>query len=411
MLLALRIRDFRLFWFGLNAQIVGQQMTQFTLGWLAYEITGSPLRLGAVNIAGAIPRVVFTLFGGVLADRLDQRKLIASAQGVSAAVIVALGTLTLVGAIEFWHLMVASFFIGVSQSIDEPSRTSLYPSLLPDRSYISSAVPLISMAWSSTRVIAPAIAGFLVAAAGADTTFFISAAGAATMVAMMRLIKPRSSDRRASGNVLKNLLEGVQYVRKNEVFSRIVGAGFVHGGFGMGYVFMLPVFAKDVFEVDARGLGILTASAGIGSFVGLFTFNWLHGRMRPSTVIVWGLTLFSVSLIVFSLSPWFWLALPMMALTGAAHIYFQTTSQVVLLSLVDDQYRGRVMSLYGMLWSFLLVGGAALNAAAEFVTPEWALTSGCVVVLLYTWLVVARSRALQGVTLVKKDEQASAAGS
>ena len=138
---ALVHRDFRLFWVGLMAQVTGQQMTIVTLGWLAYYLTESPLALGIINLLSAAPRLVINLLGGVLADRVDPRALIAGAQTISALVLIALGVLAITNNATIWHLGVAAFILGLVQSFDEPSRASLFPRLLPDRSFIPSAVP------------------------------------------------------------------------------------------------------------------------------------------------------------------------------------------------------------------------------------------------------------------------------
>ncbi len=403
---ALRFRDFRLFWIGLTSQIIGQQMFQFTVGWLAFELTGSPAALGVINLIGFVPRVTLTLFGGVFADRWDQRRLIMISQAISAASIVTVATLAVTDRIEVWHLAASAFVLGISQSIDEPSRTAFFPRLLPDRSHISSAVPLISMAWSTTRILAPSIAGFVIAAGGASTSFFISAAGAATMVTVLRMVRPTPGQPVSRGNLLRDLADGIQYVRHHPVFSKVVMAAFVHATFMTGYVFMLPVFAKDVLDLDSRGLGLLTASAGVGSFIGLGTFNFVRGKLNPGGVIVMGLTLFSVSLLAFSISNWFWLSVILLALTGAAHIYFQTSASIILLTLVEEQYRGRVMAVYGILWSLLLLSGTLLNIAAEFVGPRIALATGATIVLAYVWLFLVRSSALINVSLEPDDKQA-----
>ena len=240
---ALRLREFRYYWMGLTVQIVGQQMFMLTLGWLAFDISGSAFALGIVNGVGAVPRVTLVLFGGVLADRMDQRKLIVGAQLVSGVTMVGLAMLTLMGVVEVWHLAAASFVVGVAQAVDEPSRTAFFPRLLPDRSHIASAVPLMSLAWSSTRIVAPALAGFVIAAAGADTSFFLSAIGAGVMVIALQVVRPYGAPGRARGNMVRNLIDGIRYVREDEVFFKIISAAFVHSTFAMGYVFMLPVFA------------------------------------------------------------------------------------------------------------------------------------------------------------------------
>jgi len=395
---ALRFREFRLFWIGLSAQIIGQQMFQFTVGWLAFELTGSPAALALIHVVGFIPRITLTLLGGVFADQLDQRKLMIFAQSISAAAILSIAGLTFTDRIEVWHLAASSFFLGISQSIDEPSRTAFFPRLLPDRSHIPSAVPLVSLAWSSTRIFAPSIAGFVIAGFGADVSFLLSAAGAATMVAMLQLVHPNPGTPSSRGSMLKSLIEGVQHVRGHEIFSKVIFTSFIFALFAMGYVFMLPVFA-DELGVDSRGLGIMTSATGIGSLIGLSTFSFVHGKLSPGGVIIFGLTLFSFSLIAVAVSEWFWLSTGLLVLTGIAHIYFQTSSNIIIQSLVQDEYRGRVMSLYGILWSLMLLSGTLLNFAAEFVGPRIALATGATIVLIYAWGFLIRSRSFSHIEL------------
>jgi MFS family permease len=401
---ALRFRDFRLFWIGLAAQIIGQQMFQVTVGWLAYELTGSPAALALINLVGFVPRVALTLLGGVFADRWDQQRLITIAQAISAGIILTIATLAITDNIQVWHLAVSAFVLGISQSIDEPARTAFFPRLLPDRSHIPSAVPLISLAWSSTRVFAPSIAGFVIAAWGADISFLVSAAGAATMVGMLRFVRPHSDRPPARGNVLRSIVEGIQYVRADEVYSKVILSAFVYATFLAGYVFTLPVVAADL-GVGSLGLGVLTSAAGVGSLLGLGTFVFLNARFRPGQVIVFGMTLFALSLIGVALSPYFPLSVGLLGLTGMAHIYFQTSSNVVLQSTLEDRYRGRVMSLYGLLWSLMLLSGALLNFAAEFVGARYALVGGAIVVLVYVYGFLVRGKAFMHVTLQNKTAQ------
>src|SRR6476620_1298905 len=206
----------------LVAQVVGQHMFAFTLGWLAFEITGSQAQLGFIHLCGFVPQFALTLLGGVLADRVDARKLIGAAQTNSAIAMIVVGTATLFGVAQLWHLALGAFLIGLSSAIDEPARAAFYPRLLP-RPLLRSAVPLISMAFGSSRVIAPSIAGFLIAAAGAPATFLTSAAAVSTMIAALFLVRPVGSNVRSHGSLLTNLTDSLSYIRGNEVFAKVIG--------------------------------------------------------------------------------------------------------------------------------------------------------------------------------------------
>src|SRR5262245_61201798 len=270
-LLALKVREFRLYWLALVTQVIGQHMYAFTLGWLTFEITGSQAQLGLIHLCGFVPQFALTLVGGVLADRIDARKLIGSAQVLAASAMVLVGVTALLGLAQLWHLMLGAFLWGLSAAIDGPARASFFPRLLP-RELIRSAVPLISTAFGSSRVIAPSIAGFLIAAAGAPATFLLSAAMVCTMVAVLFLVSPAQAAARPHGSMLDNFHESLRYLRANEVFARAIAVALLHAALAMGFIHVLPVFAKDLLGVDSRGLGVLASAAGIGSLAGFLSY-------------------------------------------------------------------------------------------------------------------------------------------
>src|SRR5262245_42623884 len=208
-LLALKVREFRLYGLGLGTQVLGQHMFAFTLGWLTFEITGSQAQLGLVHLCGFVPQFALTLLGGVLADRVDARKLIGAAQANAAIGMIMIGVVVMLGVAQLWHLALGAFLLGLSASIDEPARAAFFPRLLP-RPLLRSAVPLISMAFGSSRVIAPSIAGFLIAAAGAPATFLLSAAAISTMIAVLFLVRPARGEVPTHGSLLRNFTESLR---------------------------------------------------------------------------------------------------------------------------------------------------------------------------------------------------------
>ena len=402
----LRYREFRLFWIGLVAQVAGRQMMMVTVGWLTFDLTHSPLVLGFVNLFTALPQLTLSLLGGALADRLDRRLLIAISQSISALVIVTLGVLTATGLIEVWHLFVAAVLIGLVHAFDEPSRQSLFPNLLPDRSKLPEAVPLLSMAWQLNRIVAPSIAGFVIAFAGAGISFFISAAGAAMMAAVMRLLHVPRVSRSGSGNMLGMIAQGLGYVRGHAVFRVVIGLAFFNSLFALGYTLMMPVFAVDVFDVGPAGLGVMYSFTGLGGVAGLLTVSRLVRAFGPGRVILASLGTFAGALIVFALSTSFLPALGILVVIGyTSHIYL-TGGEIVLQTLVPDQLRGRVMGLYGMLWTVMPLGAFGLNAVANFTGAPYALAGGAGIVLLGVLLVAARAPALIRVRLDQAPETA-----
>ncbi|MSP96652.1 MAG: MFS transporter [Betaproteobacteria bacterium] len=402
-LLALTVRDFRLYWAALVVQVIGQHMFGFTLGWLAFEITGSQAQLGFIHLCGFLPQFALTLLGGVLADRVDARKLIGGAQTISAAGMIVVGVATMFGVAQLWHLALGAFLLGLSASIDEPARAAFFPRLLP-RPLLRSAVPLISMAFGGSRVIAPSIAGFLIAGAGAPTTFLVSAAAVSTMIAVLFLVRPAHGGVPSHGSLLNNLTDSLNYIRSHEVFARVIATALLNATLAMGFLHMLPVFAKDVLQVDARGLGFLTSAAGIGALTGMLSYAWLQLRISPRNLMVAALTAYNVALIGLALSDWYWLSFCTIFFAGLCHGYFLTCAQVILQTLVEDHYRGRVMSVFALVWSLMFLSGFLLNIAGAFVGPRLALAGGAVIMLAYVWLSLARAAALRNLVLSPKPD-------
>ena len=400
-LLALSVRDFRLYWLALVAQVIGQHMFAFTLGWLVFEITGSQAQLGFIHLCGFVPQFTLMLLGGVLADRVDARKLIGAAQITATLAMIMVGVTAMLGVAQLWHLALGSFLWGLSAAIDEPARAAFFPRLLP-RSLLRSAVPLISMAFGGSRVIAPSIGGFLIAAAGAPATFLLSAAAVSTMIAVLFLLRPAHSVARSHGSLLSNFTESLRYIRANEAFAKAIGAALLNATLCMGFIHMLPVFAKVVLQVDSRGLGILASAAGLGALTGFASYGWVQLRTSPRNLIVGALTVYTVALIGLAFSDWYWLSFCAILVAGLCHAYFLTCVQVMLQTLVEDHYRGRVMSVFALVWSLMFFSGFLLNVAGSLAGPRLALAGGAVIVLAYVWLSLVRATALKNLVLAPK---------
>ncbi|MEE8518199.1 MAG: MFS transporter, partial [Dehalococcoidia bacterium] len=399
----LQYREFRLYWIGLVSQVTGQQMMMVTMGWLAFDLTGSPLTLGFISLLTALPRLTISVIGGVLADKWDQRKLITAAQLLSASALVTIAYLTVRGDIEVWHLAVSALFIGFVQAFDEPSRAALFPRLLPDRSMIPAAVPLVSIAWSSTRIVAPSIAGFVIAASGAGLSFFISAAGAGVMVMTLAMLRMGPVPSARSGSVWSNLQEGARFAWGQLVFRSVIGLAFLYSFFGLSFMMMLPVFAsEDVLNVDSRGLGFMFSAHGVGAIAATITFHRISKVLPPGRLVPIGLAVFSAVLIAFALSPWYLLSLALLTLVGFAGVTFQTGGQVILQTLVPDELRGRVMGLHGMHWSFMPLGGAVVNVIAHFIGAPLALAGSASVLLLAALAIGLRISQLRDLQLEQR---------
>jgi MFS family permease len=400
---ALKVPNFKFFWFGLIAQVLGQHMYQFTLGWLAFDISGSQAQLSFIQLCSFIPQFSLTLLGGALADRFDPKRLIQIAQSVSFVSVITIASITAMGDLALWHLACAAFIFGSVNGIDEPSRVSFFPRLL-EKSQLPSGVPLVSMAFGTSRIVAPSIAGFTIASAGAPRVFLLTALGLSIMVSMLFMIKTKPKTSQPEGKILSNIFESVRYLKSKEIFSKVIIAAILNATLAMGYIHVLPVIAKILLQVDARGLGLLASAAGLGAVGGLFSYPWLQARTSPRNIMVYALSAYCLALIGLALSPLFWLSFFFLIVVGLGQANYLTSIQVTLQTYVQEEYRGRVMAIFSLVWSLVYLSGFILNFTGSIIGARLALVLNASIVLCYVWLSMSRSKALKNIHTLSTKE-------
>ena len=383
---AFQYPKFRAFWFGMLASVIGYQVLQFTQLWLMYQITGSALSLGYVGLANAVPGIVLNLFGGVYADRLDQRRLIIIAQLVTSALVFLLATLTLLDLVRQWHILAIAFSVGAVEAFNQPARQSLYPHLI-DRSVLVSAIALNSSVWQGTRIVAPAVAGVVVALVGSAASFYLAGLGSVVMALVIFFLKMPPISRDSRSSAVRGMWEGLSFIWRNPVFAFLIGMTFINSFFGMSYIIMMPVFAEDILKVGAEGQGMLVSVSGIAA---LATSLWFGSRRRASHqgfLMIAGAVLFGGLVAAFaitsSLVGSFPLALGLLFFTGFANSTYMINVQGLLHSLVPDRMRGRVMGFFGMTWSVMPLGGLQAGALATVVTVPIAVAIGGIAVAAF----------------------------
>ena len=357
---ALRFPAYRNYWFGTLASVSGFQMLTFTLLWVTYELTGSALFLGYVGAVNAIPAIALNLFGGVFADMFDKRRLIIACQLVTASLIFILALMTMFDILHIYYLLLIAFFAGAVNAFDQPARQALYPHLI-DRSAIMSAVSLNAAVWQGTRIVAPAIAGGIIAYLGTSLSFIISGIGFVTMAIVTVTLQIPKIERGGSGNPVRDMWEGLKFIGGNSAFSFLIAMTFFNSFFGMAYIFMMPVFAVDILKVGADGQGWLMGVGGVGALGTTLLLGSVGNFRQKGLMLIGGAVAFGTALLMFGMTaqvyPSYVLVMVIMFLIGIFNSIYMISIMSSLQMMVPNQMRGRVMGFYGMTWSIMPLGG------------------------------------------------------
>ncbi len=384
---AMRYPQYRAYWFGTLASVCGFQMLIFAQGWLTFELTGSPLYLGYVAVASALPSIALNLFGGVFADRLDKRKLIFFTQVLTAAIVFTLAFLTLFELVRVEHILALAFAAGAVNAFDQPARQALYPHLI-DRRVIMSAVALNSAIWQGTRIVAPAVAGIIIGLIGTATAMFVAGAGFVVMAIVILALRVPRIEAGSTGGAIGALWEGLKFIGGSSIFSFLIAMTFFNSFFGMAYITMMPAFAVDILKVGARGQGLLMTVGGVGALGVTMLLSSAGNFHRKGLLIIGGGVAFGLSIVAFALTSRFVgsypLALALMFVMGISSSTYMISIMSSLQLLVPDRMRGRVMGFYGMTWSIMPLGGMQAGAIATFVGVPVAIAIGGALVAAFS---------------------------
>ena len=384
---ALKRPGFRRFWLGTVASVMGFQIMTVAQGWLVYDLTGSTLFLGYVGLAAGLPAIVLNLIGGVIADRVDKRRLLMATQSISSLVMLLLATLALLELVQVWHIIVTAFLIGSLQAFDNPTRQAIFPQLI-DREDMMNAVALNSMVWQGTRVIGPALGGIIIATKlGVAPGFYAPFLGFLVMAVMISTLRLPPLKRAEGASVFKDMAQGINFVRSNRIFTYLIGMTFFNSMFGMSYIFLFPVFARDIFDAGTAGLGIMSSATGAGALLGTLATASLGNYRHKGWLLLGGAVMFGVFLILFAATSAFLvsfpLALGLIFLAGASTSIYMITVMSALQILVPNELRGRVMGIYGMTWSLLPLGAMQAGVIAEFTSAPFAVAIGGAAVIIF----------------------------
>lgn len=342
---AFSYRDFRLLWFGAFTSSVGTWIQQTALSWLILDLTSSAFYLGLNEFLGTAPFLVFSLLGGVVADRLDRRRILLTSQYLQLAFAATLAFLTWAGFISIWHILVLSLLTGCVQAFGSPAYQALVPTLVEKRD-LANAIALNSIQFNLARVVGPVIAGEALVVLGAAACFGLNGLSFVAVIIALTMLSVRRIPPGVRSNISSEMRGGLVFVGKQKALLELTILAFAASFFGFQLATFLPLFAREVFRLDAQGFGHLLASSGAGAVVGALIVAWLGDVKHKGRIALLMQAMFGLVMVLFSFTSNVWLAYPLVFLSGVFMIaIFAMISSLVQL-LVSDEMRGRVMSIY-----------------------------------------------------------------
>ena len=384
---ALRHRNYRLYWLGQLSSVLAQNMEGVAQGWLVLELTNSPLLLGVTGLAFAAPTVALTLVGGVIADRADRRRIMILSQLASAATFFLLATLIVIERIALWHVIVVAVILGCVRAFDRPSRMALLPQMVP-KDDIANAVAVGGTIWQLNRLVGPALAGIMIYLIGIGPTYYFCFAASLVSVFLWLGIRLTAEPAAPStGSVLHHMAEGLNFIRTNEIYFVCIAIIFFNSAFGMSYLILMPVFARNVLDVGSQGFGFLQSFGGAGALIGVLAVAWFSHSRGKGWQSLLGAFVFGVLLIAFAASKSYPLSLLLAFALGTASQFYMTTISTVLQINLPNELRGRVMGIYGLAWELMPIGGMIAGAIAEFAGAPLAVGFGGIMVAMMALLV------------------------
>ena len=392
---ALASRNYRLYWLGLVCYVLGHRAEYVTFAWMVWEISRDPLYLGYLGLAQGVPLVVFQLFGGVLADRVDRLRLFIGTQTLTATTLAIAFGASVAGVVRVEHLLALAAMSSTFRAFDEPTRLSLIPQLV-ERDRLPNAIALGSIPWQASRMIGPSVTGILIAAFGGTVGFALAAGvSVAALLLYSRLSVRPDPSQSAREPLARQLIEGLSFVAHDFVFAALIGLALFNAVFGLSYVTLLPIFADSYFGMGSIGFGLLNAAHGIGASIGTLTIaSTAHRIARPGPLLLVTAVGMGLALIVFSRSASMTMAVTLLVLVGFANTFYLTQVSTFVQSNVPDRLRGRVLSIYSLCWNLLPLGGLIGGALAAAVDARFAVAFGGAMVALNA-LVLLTSRRLR----------------
>ncbi len=344
---ALHHKNYRLFFGGQSISLIGTWMQQIAMSWLVYRLTGSALLLGVVSFSSQIPVFLLASIAGVYADRWNRHRMLVATQTLSMVQALTLALLTLYGAIHVWQIIALSIFIGVINAFDMPTRQSFIVQIVDKAEDLGNAIALNSFMFNGARLVGPAIAGILIGLLGEGICFLINGLSfVGIIIALLAIKVPKRKKAANTSRIWHDLKEGYSYAFGFAPMRYILLQLGLMSFMGMAYAVLMPIFAKDILHGGPHTLGFLMAASGIGALTGAVYLASRQTILGLGRFIAYASAIFGMGIIAFSLSKILIVSLFMMFITGFGMIVQMASSNTILQSIVEEDKRGRLMSIY-----------------------------------------------------------------
>ena len=396
---SLKYRNYRLWFIGQLASLVGTWMQATAQGYFIYELTQSPVFLGYVGFAAGAPTWLFTLYGGVISDRMSRRTLLVITQTSMMILAFILAALTFAGVVQPWHIIVLAFLLGIANAFDAPARQAFVLEMVP-REDMTNAIALNSTMFNSATAVGPAVAGVTYALLGPAWCFTINGMSfIAVIVALLMMdISPQAARARAT-SALDDLKEGLRYAASHSTIRMLIVMVAVTSLFGLGYATLFPAWSVTILGGGPDTNGYLQSARGVGSLIGALMIASL-GRFRfKGKLLMLGSFVFPILLLGFAVARWLPLSLLMLVGVGWGFMILLNTANALVQTLVPDELRGRVMGIYTLgFFGMMPLGALLAGAVAEIANEPITVVLGALIMLgfaVWLWLRVPQLRALE----------------
>lgn len=363
-------REFRLLWLGAFASTVGTWMQEVAQNWLVLTLTGSAFLLGLDAFLGDVPIILFSLVGGVIADRLDRRKLLLTSQYLQMSFALILAALIYTHKVTIWQILLLSFLTGSAQAFGGPAYQALVPTLVQKQD-LSNAIALNSIQFNLARIIGPLAAGLAFTALGAAACFLLNGVSFLAVILSLSLLKTHFIPKASGQDLMTELRGGLFFVKDQPALRSLTVLAFCSTFFGIPLMTMLPLFAKDIYHLGPKGYSMLMAFFGSGAVLGALLVAALGSYQRKARATLLMQVMFGIMVIIFSFSRNLGISLAALLLAGIALIsVFAMISSLVQL-LAPEAMRGRIMSIYMIAFrGGMPLGSLVTGSLASLHTPS-----------------------------------------